>query len=78
MKEKILENDKIENLRTKIYLMVITLDLNLIENNDNKVYNKKEDLSEIFYCNLNKIENLTYKDNRENLYYNENFENLDK
>ena len=58
--------------------MVITLDLNLIENNDNETYNQEQDLSEIFYYNLNKIENLTYKDNRENLYYNENFENLDK
>ena len=30
MKEETLIEDKIENLRTKIYLMVITLDLNLV------------------------------------------------
>ena len=40
--------------------MVITLDLNLENNNtDNKIqeaYNKEVDLSEIFYYNLNKIE----------------------
>ena len=40
--------------------MVITLDLNLVNNNtDNKIqeaYNKEVDLSEIFYYNLNKIE----------------------
>ena len=50
--------------------MVITLDLNLVNNNiDNniqKAYNQ-EDLSEIFYRNLNKIETLTYQ----------HFENLD-
>ena len=33
MKEETLINDKKENLRTKIYLMVITLDLNLVNNN---------------------------------------------
>ena len=48
-----------ENLRTKIYLMVITIDLNLIENNENEAYNQEEDFSEIFYYNLNKIENPT-------------------
>ena len=40
--------------------MVITLDLNLVNNNtDNKIqeaYNKEVDLSEIFHYNLNKIE----------------------
>ena len=40
--------------------MVITLDLNLvnsnIDNNIQKVYNQKEDLSEIFYYKLNKME----------------------
>ena len=60
MKEETLIEDNIENLRTKIYFMVITLDLNLVNNNtDNKiqkVYNKEVDLSEIFYYNLNKIE----------------------
>ena len=50
---------KMENLRTKIYLMVITLDLNLIENNENEAYNQEEDFTEIFYYNLNKIENGT-------------------
>ena len=34
MKEEILKKVKIENLRTKIYLMIITLDLNPIENNN--------------------------------------------
>ena len=52
--------------------MIITLDLNLIEDNVEETYNQEEDLNKIFYCNLNKIENLTYEDNRENL------ENLDK
>ena len=58
MKEEILIKAKIENLRTKIYLMVITLDLNIVdENNDiQEAYNQEEDLSEIFYSNLNKIE----------------------
>ena len=38
MKEEILIKAKIENLRTKIFLMVITLDLNLINNNiDNNI-----------------------------------------
>ena len=57
MKEEILIKAKIENLRTKIYLMVITLDLNIVdENNDiQEAYNQEEDLSEIFYSNLNKI-----------------------
>ena len=39
--------------------MVITLDLNLVNNNiDNNIqeaYNQEEDLSEIFYYNLNKM-----------------------
>ena len=58
MKEEILIKAKIENLRTKIYLMIITLDLNLVNDNNNiqEVYNQEEDLSEIFYGNLNKIE----------------------
>ena len=58
MKEEILIKAKIENLRTKIYLMIITLDLNLVDDNDDikEAYNQEEDLSEIFYSNLNKIE----------------------
>ena len=57
MKEEILIKAKIENLRTKIYLMVITLDINLVDENDDiqEAYNQEEDLSEIFYSNLNKI-----------------------
>ena len=57
MKEEILIKAKIENLRTKIYLMIITLDLNLVDDNDDiqEAYNQEEDLSEIFYSNLNKI-----------------------
>ena len=47
--------------------MVITLDLNLINNNiDNNIqeaYNQEEDLSEIFYSNLNRIENPNKEDN---------------
>ena len=37
--------------------MIITLDLNLINDNIDiqKAYNQEEDLSEIFYSNLNKI-----------------------
>ena len=57
MKEEILIKAKIENLRTKIYLMVITLDLNIVDDNDDiqEAYNQEEDLSEIFYSNLNKV-----------------------
>ena len=66
MKEEILEKVKIQNLRIKIYLMVITLDLNLIEDNIEEAYNQ-EDFSEIFYYDLNKIENPTYDDNGENI-----------
>ena len=56
MKEEILIKEKIENLRTKIYLMV-TLDLNLVDDNDEiqEAYNQEEDLSEIFCSNLNKV-----------------------
>ena len=57
MKEEILIKAKIENLRTKIYLMIITLDLNLVnDNNDIQEAYNQEDLSEIFYSNLNRIE----------------------
>ena len=57
MKEEILIKAKIENLRTKIYLMVITLDLNIVDDNNDiqEAYNQEEDLSEIFYSNLNKV-----------------------
>ena len=34
--------------------MVITLDLNLINNNIQEAYNQEEDLGEIFYNNLNR------------------------
>ena len=56
-KEEILLKAKIENLRTKIYLMIITLDLNLVDDNNDiqEAYNPEEDLSEIFYSNLNRI-----------------------
>ena len=47
--------------------MVIILDLNLVNNNINnnieEVYNQEEDLSEIFYYNLNKIESLNIENN---------------
>ena len=60
IKKEILIKVKIENLRTKIYLMIITLDLNLVNNNiDNNIevaYNQEKDLSEKFYYNLNKME----------------------
>ena len=66
MKEEILIKGKIENLRTNIYLMVITLYLNLVNNNiDNNIqegYNQEEDLSEIFYSNLNMIESPNIED----------------
>ena len=57
MKEEIPIKAKIKNLRTKIYLMVISLDLNLVNENDDiqEAYNQEEDLSEIFYSNLNKV-----------------------
>ena len=57
MKEEILIKAKIENLRTKIYLMIITLDLSLVDDNNDiqEAYNQEEDLSEIFYSNLNRI-----------------------
>ena len=49
--------------------MVITLDLNLVNNNiDNNIqeaYNQEENLNEIFYSNLNKIETPTYYINNE-------------
>ena len=73
MKEEILEKDKMKNLRTKIYLMMIILNLNLIKNNENEAYNQEEDFSEIFYYNLNKIENPSYEDNR--IEDNEDYEN---
>ena len=58
MKEEILIKAKIENLRTKLYLMIITLDLNLVDDNNDiqEAYNQEEDLGEIFYSNLNMIE----------------------
>ena len=58
MKEEILIKAKIVNLRTKIYLMIITLDFNLVDDNNDiqEAYNQAEDLSEIFYSNLNRIE----------------------
>ena len=61
MKEEILIKEKIKNLRTKIYLMIITLDLNLVDNNNDiqEAYNQEEDLNEIFYSNLNKIGSLS-------------------
>ena len=37
--------------------MVINLDFNLIEDNTEEAYNQEENLSDIFYYNLNKIEN---------------------
>ena len=49
VKDEILEKAKIENLKTKIYLMMIILDLNLLENNTEEAYHQKEDLSKIFY-----------------------------
>ena len=57
MKEEILIKAKIENLRTKIYIMIITLDLNLVDDNNDiqEAYNQEEDLIEIFYSNLNRI-----------------------
>ena len=57
MKEEILIKAKIENLRIKIYLMIITLDLSLVNDNNDiqEAYNQEEDLSEIFYSNLNRI-----------------------
>ena len=67
MKEEILIKAKIENLRIKIYLMIITLDLNLvndnIDNNIKETYNQEEDLSELFYSNLNRIESSYIEDN---------------
>ena len=39
--------------------MIITLDLNLVDDNNDiqEAYNQEEDLSEIFYSNLNRIGN---------------------
>ena len=36
---------------------MVTLDLNLVDDNDEiqEAYNQEEDLSEIFYSNLNKV-----------------------
>ena len=55
MKKEILVKTKIENLRIKIYFMIITLDLNLVNNSIEEAYNQEKDLSEIFYYNLNKM-----------------------
>ena len=67
MKKEILMKAKIEILRTKIYLMVITLDLNLVNNsidsNIQEAYNQENNLSKIFYSNLNKIESPNIEDN---------------
>ena len=67
MKKEILMKAKIEILRTKIYLMVITLDLNLVNNsidsNIQEAYNQENNLNEIFYSNLNKIESPNIEDN---------------
>ena len=43
--------------------MVITLYLNLVNNNIQEAYNQEDDLSEIFYSNLNKIESSNIEDN---------------
>ena len=40
MKEKILIKAKVENLKTKIHFVVITLDLNLVNNNIEEAYNQ--------------------------------------
>ena len=80
MKKEILIKTRIENIIEKIYLMIITLDLNILENDTEKAYHQKEDLSGIFYYKLNKIEIPTYDDNRiENIDYDNNgdFGNLD-
>ena len=57
MKEEILIKSKIEHLKTKIYLMIISLDLNLVDDNNDiqEAYNQEKYLSEIFYSNLNRI-----------------------
>ena len=52
--------------------MIINLNLNIIESNDEEAYNQEDDFSEIFYYNLNKIENPTYEDNREYIDYENN------
>ena len=80
MKEEILEKAKIENLKTKIYLKIITLNLNLLENNIEEAYHQEEDPRVIFYYKINNIETPTSEDNRiENIDYDNNgdFENLD-
>ena len=50
--------------------MIITLELNLVNNNIEEAYiqeeEEEEDLSEIFYSNINKIETLIYEECREN------------
>ena len=43
--------------------MIITLDLNLVNNNIQEAYNQEEFLSEIFYSNLNRIESPNIVDN---------------
>ena len=43
--------------------MVISLDLNLVNNNIQEAYNQEKDLSEIFYSNLNRIESPNIEDN---------------
>ena len=43
--------------------MIITFDLNLVNNNIQEAYNQEEDFSEIFYSNLNRIESPNIDDN---------------
>ena len=43
-----------------------TLDLNLVNNKIEETYNQEEDLSEIFYYNLNKIDSPNIKNNEDN------------
>ena len=43
--------------------MVITLYLNLVNNNIQEAYNQEDELNEIFYSNLNKIESSNIEDN---------------
>ena len=63
-------------LRTKIYLMIINLDLDIIKSNDEEAYNQEDDLSEIFYYKLNKINDFVYDIENEDYDNDGDFENL--
>ena len=56
--------------------MIINLYLNIIESNDEKANNQEDDLIEIFYYKLNKIDGFVYNIDNEDYDNNGDFENI--